>query len=277
MITLPPMRLYPSKEQIKQSWEKYGLIVVGNIIFFTLLYFISYRPHNAENRAAEFLSLAQQAETEGRHDAALVVYRKIGHDYDGTEAADFAAERIPLVEKKLARPPRKEPEQIEPVLDLDEMLDREPSVYVATYLAEHYRDDPANQDKILRAIESYLHIANTSQGIGLRELAGEKEFQSELFQRKLFTVQPRCRMRADWLWDDFSVKNTNFFAWHNVNVELTVRQGDEKETARKRVKELEAGQSIEMLEMWIDSGGGVVTCEGKITAAEGTATWSEQI
>jgi hypothetical protein len=271
------MRLYPSKEQVKQSWEKYGLIVVGNIVFFALLYFISYRPHNAENRAAEFLSLAQQAETEGRHDAALVIYRKIGHDYEGTEAARFAGERIPLVEKKLARPPGKEPERIEPVLDLDEMLDREPSVYVATYLAEHYRDDPANQDKILRAIERYLRIAAGCQGIGLRELAGEKEFRSEFFQSKLFTVQPRCRMRADWLWDDFAVENTNFFAWHNVNIELTVRQGDEKESAQRRVEKLEAGESLEILEIWIDSGGGVVSCEGKITASEGAVTWSERI
>ncbi len=56
------MRMYPSKAMIVQSWKKYGLIVVGNIVFFALLYFISYRPNNDENRAAEFLSMAQEQE-----------------------------------------------------------------------------------------------------------------------------------------------------------------------------------------------------------------------
>ena len=271
------MRWYPSKQQLRQSWEKYGLIVVGNIVFFLLLYFISYRPHNTENRASEFLSVAQAAETAGREEGALVVYEKILADYGGTRAAETAAARLPRVRDRLAAPKSEKPELVPPRIDLSEMLERRPAVYVATYLAEHYHEDGADRARIRAAIERYLAIAAREDGVDYRSLSREPEFQSEFFQRELFTARPRCRMTADWLYDDFAVENTNFFAWHNANLEITVRQGDDERTAQRRFEVIAPGQRVEMAELWVSDTGGVVTCRGSLTAEEGSVTWSQEL
>ena len=77
--------------RLSAIWSKYGLIVVGNIVFFILLYFFSYRPHNEENRASEFLSIAQSAETGGRKETALDLYERILSDYGETRAAETLA------------------------------------------------------------------------------------------------------------------------------------------------------------------------------------------
>lgn len=271
------MRLYPSKEQLKQSWEKYGLIVVGNIVFFALLYFISYRPNNDENRAAEFLSMAQAQETAGRYEAAMVLYEKVGSDYPGTDAAQTAKGRLPSVKKTLALPARPEPELVEPRLDLEDMLSRRPSVYIATFLARHYHDDPTHRAKIHDSINRYLSIAANQEGVDLGTLSREKEFQSDFFQSEFFTVKPRCVMEPDWIWDDFSVKNTNFFAWTNVNIKLTVDQAGRKETTEIRIPELGPGETVDLLEFRVSGSDGVVTCSGDITSTEGTSSWSQQI
>lgn len=271
------VRLYPSKEQVKQSWEKYGLIVVGNIVFFALLYFISYRPNNDENRAAEFLSMAQAQETSGRHEAAMVLYEKVVSDYGGTRAAETAGGRLKSVRKNLVVPARPEPELIQPRIDLKEMLVGKPSVYIATFLARHYNDDPAQRPKIREAIGRYLWIASNNEGVDHRTLSKEKEFQSDFFQREFFTVRPRCVMEADWLYDDFYVKNTNFFAWTNANIKLTVEQAGEKETKEMRVPRLGPGERLELLEFWVSGSEGVVTCTVDLTSSEGNIAWSQQI
>lgn len=271
------MRWYPSKEQLKQSWEKYSLIVIGNIVFFALLYFISYRPHNEENRAAEFLSLAQAQETQGRNEAALVLYEKVVKEYSETRAADTARGRLPSVRKHLKSPVRAEPETVEPVLDLSEMLARSPAVYVAAYLARHYDDDAAQKAKIHEAIKHYLSVAATHEGIDFRRLSAEKEFQSDFFQREFFGVRPRCVMEGDWLYDDFYVENTNFFPWHNVNIKLGASQGDDDAEEEIRLPRVEPGEKVDMLELWVSSNGGVVKCGGTVTAEEGTAEWSEEL
>jgi hypothetical protein len=270
------MRWYPSREQIKQSWEKYGLIVIGNIVFFGLLYFISYRPHNAENRAAEFLSLAQAQETQGLNETALVLYEKIIADYGKTPAAQMARSRLPAVRKAIKRPPRTEPETVPPVLDLSEMLGRKPPIYIAAYLARNFDTDPSQRAKIREAIKHYLALA-LRDGADVRELAAEREFQREPFQRELFSVRPRCVMRADWLYDDFAVENANFFPWINANIKLSVSQGDDREERELRVPRVEPGESVDLLELWVSSGGGAVRCQGTVTAQEGVTEWSEEI
>ena len=58
-------------------WQKYGLIVVGNLVFFALLYFVQYRPNSRDNRATELLTLAQREEAEGRLEAAETLYGRI--------------------------------------------------------------------------------------------------------------------------------------------------------------------------------------------------------
>src|SRR5690606_9682238 len=42
---------------VHAMWQKYGLIVVGNIVFFALLYFVQYRPNSIDNRATELLTM----------------------------------------------------------------------------------------------------------------------------------------------------------------------------------------------------------------------------
>lgn len=271
------MRWYPSKEQIKQSWEKYGLIVVGNIVFFALLYFISYRPNNDENRAAEFLSMAQAQETQGRHEAAMALYEQVVAGYPETRAADTARQRLPGVRKRLVRPPRPEPELIPPRLDLAKMLNRRPAVYVAAFLAEHYHDDPAQRPKIHAAIKKYLGIAAIHEGVDLRELRGEREFQDDLFQREFFDIRPKCVMAADWVYDDFFVENTNFFSWSNVNIKLTVAQGERTAEQELRIPRLDPGGRVELLEFRVSGSSGVVRCGGELTATEGATSWSEEI
>jgi hypothetical protein len=271
------MRWYPSKDQFRQSWEKYGLIVIGNIVFFALLYFISYRPHNTENRAAELLSVAQAAETEGRHETAMVLYEKLEADYGGTRAGATATGRLPAVRKLAIAPARPEPELVPPRIDLSSMLDRSPAVYVAAYLAAHYRDDPSLTPRIHEAILRYLRIAFHAEGIELARLAREPEFQDGFFQAEFFSVKPKCKMASDWIYDDFAVENANFFPWTNVNVRLTVSQGDEKQTAEQRVDRLEPGQTVDLLEFRVQKTGGVVRCEMEVTAAEGAASTAEQI
>ena len=271
------MRMYPSKAMIVLSWEKYGLIVVGNIVFFALLYFISYRPNNDENRAAEFLSMAQEQEAIGRNEAAMVIYDKVILTYPETRAAGTAKGRLPKVKKQLASTPKVEPEMVQPRLDLQTMLDRRPTVYLATFLAKHYNDDPTQTPKIHEAIEKYLWVASNQEGIDFRRLQKEKEFSTDFFQREFFTIRPRCVMTPDWLYADFLVKNTNFFAWHNVNIKLVVSQGGSEESHEVRVPFLGPGESVDMLEFWVSSGEGVITCKGELTAQEGATSWSQQI
>ena len=55
---------------LRDAWHKYGLIVIGNVVFFALLYFVQYRPNSRESRAAELLTLAQHEETDQRLEAA---------------------------------------------------------------------------------------------------------------------------------------------------------------------------------------------------------------
>jgi hypothetical protein len=271
------MRWYPSKDQVKQSWEKYGLIVIGNIVFFTLLYFISYRPHNTENRAAEFLSVAQSAEAEGRHEAALVVYRKLVADYGKTRAGLTAAERLPLVQKLAIAPARPEPELVPPRIDLSSMLDRGPAVYVAAYLAAHYRDDPSLRPRVHEAIWRYLAIAFRAEGIEPARLAREPEFQGEFFQAEFFSVKPKCLMTPDWIYDDFAVQNANFYPWTNANARLVVRQGDQTQSAERRIDRLEPGASLDLLEFRVKKNGGKVRCDIEITSAEGKASRAEEL
>jgi hypothetical protein len=271
------MRWYPSRDQVRQSWEKYGLIVIGNIVFFALLYFISYRPHNTENRAAEFLSLAQSAEIEGRHELALVLYEKVAADYAGTRAGATATGRLPAVRKLAIAPARPEPELVPPRIDLASMLDRGPAVYVAAYLAAHYRDDPSLTARLHEALERYLAIAARAEGLEPARLAREPEFQSDFFQREFFSVKPKCELAPDWIYDDFAVANANFFPWTNVNLRLTVRQGDRAQTAEQRVPRLEPGQSLGLLEFRVKKAEGVVRCEMEVTAAEGKASRAEEL
>jgi hypothetical protein len=272
------MRWLPTREMIAQSWQKYGLIVVGNIVFFVLLYFVSYRPNNDEHRAAELLAMAQEQETQGRAEAASVLYGKVLSRYPDTEASRMAKARIPAVERWVAsRAVPGKAQMVAPQLDLSQMLDRRPSLYVATYLASHYGDDPALKPKLRQAILAYLGGAMRIDGLSLADLRREKELRAPELEQELFAVRPACAMEADLIYDDFSVRNDNFYPWRNANIKLEVRQGGETETDEIRVEELAPGASVDVLEFRVRGSGGVVSCAADVTAAEGRGSWGGKI
>src|ERR1051325_8330347 len=89
----PPRR----RQLLLDAWQKYGLIVVGNVVFFALLYFIQYRPNSRESRAAELLTLAQREEAEHRLEAAESLYTMLLTDYADERPSAVAKERLPKV------------------------------------------------------------------------------------------------------------------------------------------------------------------------------------
>jgi len=271
------MRFYPNKEQIKQSWEKYSLIVIGNIVFFALLYLFSYRPHNSENRASEFLALGQEQETLKRNETALVLYEKILADYGNTRAAVTATQRIPIIKKNAIVAPKSAPELKKPRLDLGPMLDRRPSIYIAGFLSKHFEDDPILQPKLREAIHRYLRLAVYEEKVPISQIKRETEFQHPTIKQEFFDINPECLMEPDWFYDDFSLKNKNFYPWTNVNIKLTISQGDAKETNEIRIERLESGESVELLEFRVKKSAGVARCSGTITASEGAKTWSKNL
>ncbi len=273
------MRIVPNKEMIKQSWEKYGLIVIGNVVFFVLLYFISYRPNNDENRAAEFLSMAQAQETQKRNEAALVLYQKVLRDYPDTRSSLTAKKRLVVVRKRLLSLPnsKKEPEIVQPRIDLERMLNRRPSVYIATFLADHYNDEPALQPKIKESISHYLGIAANHEGVGFEKLRKMKVFQTDFFKSEIFSIKPKCVFDSDWIYDNFRVINTNFFPWHQVSLKLVVGQGQKKVEKDIRVDTVAPNEEVDVLEFRVKSSLGAIHCNGQVTAQEGTAVWSNTL
>ncbi len=268
-----------SKDRFREAWNKYGLIVVGNIVFFILLYFISYRPHNTENRSMDLLSFAQSAENKGRHETAVDLYEKIITDYEGTRAAQTAAERIPELKNKLSANrvvPPDCPARCED-LNLEEMLRKEPTLYVATHMAKHYERYPDDREKIKEIIIKNLKVAHEWSKISIEKLKGESEFQSKEMQQAFFDLRPECIMKPDLIYDDFEVKNANFFTWTNVTIELTVSQGQAKKNKLTRNDKILADQNVDMLEFRVKKDGGPVTCLITIKSDQGRIEISQEI
>ncbi len=268
-----------NKLRLGTLWSKYGLIVVGNIVFFILLYLFSYRPHNAENRASEFLSMGQLAETRERKETAVDLYEKVLADYPDTRAALTAGERLPVLKKSLTEkqdalpPPPVKCEEI----DLEEMLRKGPAVYIATYVAKHFRRFPSDRAKLIDIISKYLKLALEWQKVPLKQLRGESELRGEFFQSQFFEIQPRCIMTSDWIYDDFSIRNDNFFSWNNVTVKLVLSQGEQKAEKTLRLPLVRAGEAIDITEFRVRSSSGTVVCRMEVKADEGDVNVSEEI
>jgi hypothetical protein len=265
--------------RLSAIWSKYGLIVVGNIVFFILVYFISYRPHNEESRASELLSMAQSAETQERKETAVDLYEKILADYAATRSAVTARERLPILKKSLSKkekpllPPPPRCEEI----DIEEMLRKGPAVYIATYVAKHFHQFPKDRAKLIEVISKYLKMSLEWQGVPLKQLKGESEFQNAFFQKQFFTVQPRCKMASDWIYDDFSVENANFFSWHHATLKLVVSQGGERAEEIQRAETIASGGRVDMLEFRVRSSGGPLTCHIEVKSDEGSVKVTEEI
>lgn len=264
----------------RSLWNKYGLIVVGNIVFFILLYVFSYRPNNTENRSMDLLSTAQSAETKERHETAYDLYEKILEDYAGTRAAETAEERLSGLKKTLSKkgatPMPDCPARCED-LNLEEMLRKEPTLYVATHMAKHYERYPSDRGKIKEIILKNLKASYEWAKIPLKKLKAESEFQSPELKRAFFDIQPKCIVSPDWVYDDFAVQNGNFFSWTQAVIEMSVSQGGEKTQKTIRAADMQSGEQLDILEFRIKKDAGPVTCRVTVKSDQGKISSTQEL
>jgi hypothetical protein len=266
---------------IRDMWQKYGLIVVGNVVFFALLYFLQYRPNSRENRATELLMLAQQQEAENKLEAAEVLYAKIQASYSDCEAVATANQRLPKVQA-LAKQRREMqpvlPEACASRIDIKELLEQRPSFYLAELVAGYYPEvKQAERERYYQLLDGYMWLAMARDGVPLAKLRASPAFKVEEMRQRYFAIKAGARFVEDVYWDDFKVKNRNYFPWHNAVIDLTVKQGDSSEQASVRVPLLAPDQEIDVLEFNVASDGGSIEVSGTIVADEGRATFAQRL
>jgi hypothetical protein len=271
----------PRRRWLRDLWQKYGLIVVGNLVFFALLYFVQYRPNSRDNRASELLTLAQREETEQRLEAAETLYGKILSDYEGSSAYALAYERLPKVKalaKKKRETPLPLPAACAPTIDVRELLEQKPTFYLAQLIAGHYPEvQPAERERYFRVLDDYVWLAFNRDRLPVRKLRDDPVFRAGELQRRYFTVNASVRFVADWVYDDFKLKNNGFFALHNAVIDLTVSQGEDSEHESVRVGELLPGAETDVLEFNVTKDGGAVEVKGTITADDVKGSFQQRL
>lgn len=263
------------------AWQKYGLIVVGNIVFFALLYFIQYRPNSLEQRAVELLTLAQREEAELRLEAAESLYRTVAADYPEARAAKVATERLPKV-LRLAKQKRetqpKLPAACTPSIDIKELLEVHPSLYVSELLAGHYPEvQPAERDRYFNVLDGYVWAALNRDRVPLEKLKKSMTFKAGELQQRYFGLKVSTRFTGDWVYDDFKLKNEGYFALHNVVIEMTVKQGQTQESTSLRLSEFAVAAEVEVMELNVSDDGGAVEVSGTLTSDEGKVAFSKRL
>ena len=266
---------------LTRVWQKYGLIVVGNLVFFALLYFVQYRPNSQDNRATELLMLAQRDEAEGRFEAAESLYAKVLADYGDSRASAIAKERLPKVrasmkKKREVQPPL--PAACAPTIDVRELLELKPTFYLSELVAGHYPlVQPAERERYFRSLDDYVRLALNRDGVSLDKLRNNPMFRAAELQQRYFSIKSGVRFDPDVIYDDFKVKNRSYFTIHNAVIDLTVTQDDDSEQARVRVRELKPEEEVDVLEFNVSKKGGEVRVNGTIAAAEGKAQWQQRL
>jgi len=262
-------------------WNKYGLIVVGNVVFFALLYFIQYRPNSLDSRATELLTLAQREEAERRLEAAESIYSKILADYGESSAGAVARERLPKV-LALAKQKREQPVPLPaacaPEIKIGELLETKPSLYLAELVAGHYAEvQEPEKERYFGVLDGYVWTALNKDQVPLDKLRKSVFFNAGELQKRYFTISASARFEPDWIYDDFKVKNQSFFTLHNVVVDLTAKQGDAEEQASVRVPELAPGAEFDVLELNVAKESGAVQLKATISADEGKLEWEQRL
>lgn len=266
---------------MRALWQKYGLIVVGNVVFFALLYFVQYRPNSRENRATELLSMAQREESEQHLEAAETLYAKVVADYGDAAAFAVARERLPKVQalakkKREAQPPL--PESCAPQIDIKELLEIKPSLYLSELVAGHYPEvQAAERERYFNVLDGYVWLTLNRDKTPLKKLKQSPVFRATELQQRYFSLKAQARVTEDWIYDDFLVKNTGFFPLHNVVIELSVTQAGSTKQESVRVAELAAGDEVYVLELNIGKGDGEVEVQGHIGADEGQTEWRQRL
>ena len=266
---------------LRDLWQKYGLIVVGNLVFFALLYFVQYRPNSRDNRASELLTLAQREETEQRLEAAETLYAKILVDYEGSSVYALAQERLPKVKalakkKRETQPPL--PAACAPTIDVHELLEHRASFYLAELIAGHYPTvQPAERERYFRVLDEYVAIALGRDRVPVTKLRDNPVFRAGELQQRYFTPSVKARFEPDWIYDDFKLKNTGLFALHNAVIDLTVTQGGDSEQQSVRVSELLPGAETDVLEFNVSKDGGAVDVRGTVSADEVKGSFQQRL
>lgn len=270
-----------SRQWLREAWHKYGLIVIGNVVFFALLYFVQYRPNSRESRAVELLTLAQHEETERRLEAAESLYAMIVTDYADDRPASVAKERLPKVRALIQR--RKEvqpplPAACSPAIDVSVLLEQRPSFYLAELVAGQYPSIPqAQQERYFNVLDGYVWLALNRDHVPLSKFQNSPTFRAGELRQRYLTPKAAARAVPDWIYDDFKVRNRSFFTLHNVVVELSVAQAGNTEKASVRAHELAPEAELKVLEFNIKKHGGTVYTQGSIVADEGKLDWQQRL
>ena len=264
---------------LRRTWNKYALIVVGNIIFFALLYWFSYRPHNAESRSGEFLRLAQQQETDGRLEAAEALYRKVADDYGDTTAGNVARRRLPDVHRARAQASHlKAVEQQPPELELKKVIEGPPSWFLAKLLAGHHGQiADADRGRYYEVLDGYLRIAFERGEIDHKRLREEPAFTNEALRQRYVDMHASCAVESDWMYDDVHVRNDNLFPWTNAVIAVEVRQGERQVEDSLRLALLRPGERAATAEIRISADAGPVQCKVRVTTDEGELRFERRL
>ena len=266
---------------IRDAWHKYGLIVIGNVVFFALLYFVQYRPNSRESRAAELLTLAQHEETEHRLEAAESLYAMILSDYPDDRPASIAKERLPKVralakQKREVQPPL--PAACSPTVDVQALLEQRPSFFLAELVAGQYPTLPQVQrDRYFSILDGYVWLALNRDHVPLRKFQNSAVFRATELRQRYLTPKARARYVTDWYYDDFKVRNLGYFVLHHAVVELSVTQGENKQRASVRVSELAPDAEVGVLEFNVKKRAGTVYVQGSVVADEGKTEWQQRL
>lgn len=270
-----------SRQWLRDAWHKYGLIVIGNVVFFALLYFVQYRPNSRENRAAELLTLAQHEETERRLEAAESLYSMIATDYGGDRPAVVAKQRLPKVRAQLqqrreVQPPL--PAACSPAVDIQALLEQRPSFFLAELVAGQYPAIPEVQrERYFDRLDGYVWLALNRDHVPLAKFRDSPTFRAPELRDRYLTPKANAGFAPDWMYDDFKVKNRGFFTLHNVVVELNVTQAGKSDKASVRATELAPEAEIAVLEFNIEKNAGTVYVQGTLVADEGKLEWQQRL
>lgn len=264
---------------LRRTWNKYALIIVGNIVFFALMYWFTYRPHNAESRGGEFLSLAQQQETDGRLQAAEVLYGKVVQDYGETKAGVVAMRRLPEVRAASEKATHAAAaEQLPPELELAKMLKAPPAWFMARLLAgQHAKVAKVDRPRYFEALDGYLRIAFERGEIDHGRVHKEAAFAHEALRARYLGLHANCAVEADWMYDDVRIRNNNLFAWSKAVIEVEVRQGDNVEKDSQRFDSVRPGQELAIAELRISSDGGPVHCKVRVVSEQGEVRFEQRL
>jgi hypothetical protein len=274
---LPPER----QRLLLDAWQKYGLIVIGNVVFFALLYFIQYRPNSRENRAGELLTLAQREEAEHRLEAAESLYATILADYTDERPAAVAKERLPKVralaqKQREVQPPL--PAACAPSVDVQVLLEERPSFYLAELVAGQYPSIPeAQRDRYFNVLDGYVWLALNRDHVPLSKFLNSPTFRAGELRERYLTPKASARYAADLVFDDFKVRNLGYFTLHTAVIELAVSQEGRTEKGSVRVPEMAPEAEVDVLEFDVKKHGGTVSVQGSIVSDEGKVDWQERL